>query len=231
MNLVNGWQFTGLGPYYVKDSSTAQNILSAGIAGNLLATGASDVITSIAQLRTPENGQPEGVSVAQIAALGKVLNELNTQECIDWNTFGQPCVLPDGRLVAPRLENYAEIHVWEPVLDGCELTWRPVVDQAFDREVLGTVRRTKVAVPGTGGGLSLGPGSPISGAIDTLRTLQGSPAPRVQPDPAVVQSAMEHAFRPKVVEHKTLFEKLFHWHHGKTETNVVTAPLPTNPVP
>jgi hypothetical protein len=29
LNLVNGWQFTGLGTYYMKDSSTAQNLLAA----------------------------------------------------------------------------------------------------------------------------------------------------------------------------------------------------------
>ena len=48
MDLVNGWQFTGLGPFYMKDSSTSQNVLSAGIAANLAARGVGDVIKDIA---------------------------------------------------------------------------------------------------------------------------------------------------------------------------------------
>ena len=44
MNLVNGWQFTGLGPYYMKDSSTAQNTLAAGITANLAASGVADAV-------------------------------------------------------------------------------------------------------------------------------------------------------------------------------------------
>src|SRR5208282_4615554 len=47
MNLVNGWQFTGLGPYYMKDSSTAQNTLSAGITANLAASGVADVVKAV----------------------------------------------------------------------------------------------------------------------------------------------------------------------------------------
>src|SRR5215831_13923373 len=35
MNLVNGWQFTGIGPFYMKDSATAQNILAQGISNRL----------------------------------------------------------------------------------------------------------------------------------------------------------------------------------------------------
>ena len=51
MNLVNGWQFTGLGPYYMKDSSTAQNTLAAGITANLAASGVSDVVKAFASLK------------------------------------------------------------------------------------------------------------------------------------------------------------------------------------
>ena len=52
MNLVNGWMFTGLGPYYMKDSSTAQNILANGIAANFTGRGVADVIKSLGDLKT-----------------------------------------------------------------------------------------------------------------------------------------------------------------------------------
>ena len=57
MNLVNGWQFTGLGPYYMKDSSTAQNTLSAGITANLAASGVADVVKAAASLAPGTTGQ------------------------------------------------------------------------------------------------------------------------------------------------------------------------------
>ena len=50
MNLVNGWQFTGLGPYYMKDSSTAQDILSAGISTRLGGQAVADVLKGVADL-------------------------------------------------------------------------------------------------------------------------------------------------------------------------------------
>ena len=68
MNLVNGWQFTGLGPYYLKDSSTAQNHIAQGIAINLGLGGASDVINSIANLKSLA-GDGKSVSPGELAAL------------------------------------------------------------------------------------------------------------------------------------------------------------------
>ena len=44
MNLVNGWQFTGLGPYYMKDSSTAQDVMASGIAARLGGQAVQDVL-------------------------------------------------------------------------------------------------------------------------------------------------------------------------------------------
>ena len=55
MNLVNGWQFTGIGPYYMKDSSTAQNILSAGISTRLGGQAVADVDETGASICPSDN--------------------------------------------------------------------------------------------------------------------------------------------------------------------------------
>jgi hypothetical protein len=144
MNLVNGWQFTGLGPYYVKDSSTAQNILSTGIAGNLLSAGASDVITNIADLRAgAETGGRESFTIEHVTALVDAMDRANTTKTVEWNKVGHPKVSEDGRMVVPRIENYAEVHIWEPIVVDGQLTWRPVIDHAFSREVLGAINVCK----------------------------------------------------------------------------------------
>src|SRR5262249_27795721 len=100
MNLVNGWQFTGVGPFYMKDSSTAQNILASGITANLAGRAVGDVVKSILDARLAGANAPAGGTPS------KGLQEL-----------GQA---PEGTLVAIeslrkldlqplKLENYAEI--------------------------------------------------------------------------------------------------------------------------
>ncbi len=123
MNLVNGWQFTGLGPYYMKDSSTAQNLMAAGIFANLTGRAVADVVKSLEDLR--------GKGTAEAAEVVKALGDIKTLT----KTYNatQPGVLC----------NYAEIHVLEPHLtaDG-DMEWREIAGYNLDREYLGTATTT-----------------------------------------------------------------------------------------
>jgi hypothetical protein len=125
MNLVNGWQFTGLGPYYMKDSSTAQNILASGITANLTGRGIADVIKSLNDLRRATGtGAPGAAHEAPLSELAQLKDRIEsiqrTSELPVWN----------------RLPDYAEIHVLEPVLQSDGTTdWREVRSFTFAREV------------------------------------------------------------------------------------------------
>jgi hypothetical protein len=129
MNMVNGWMFTGLGPFYMKDSSTAQNVLASGIASNLTLGGAADVINSVQNLRAAAAGRgagtgTEGVTVTQIREVHeKIVDKGFTKDSI------------------VTLSQYAEIHVFEPYLtpEG-QMEWRPVTELCFNRDFLGAVR-------------------------------------------------------------------------------------------
>ena len=128
MNLVNGWQFTGLGPYYMKDSSTAQNILSEGIATRLGGQAVQDVLKGVGELRGKTGIQSEGLHANDPA----VHSLASTIEA-----------LPAG--VAPmKLTDFAEIRVYEPSLmpDGM-MSWQPIAELSFDREYLGSRKVTK----------------------------------------------------------------------------------------
>lgn len=133
MNLVNGWQFTGLGPFYMKDSSTAQNILASGIAANLGLRGVGDVINSIADLRSKAaTGRNE---VGQFAGQAAQLVQTIRRFC------PSPIEIP----------NYAEIHVYEPELQPDGTTrWVAVVNDVFSRTILGTISEDLVYQPATG---------------------------------------------------------------------------------
>jgi hypothetical protein len=121
MNLVNGWQFTGLGPYYMKDSSTAQNVLAHGIATNLAGSGVADVVSSVAdlagELQSGELAAPDSPKVQRVV---QTMESLQAQ-CV-------PMTIP----------NFAEIHVYEPYLsfDGM-MEWREITCLNFDRDYLG----------------------------------------------------------------------------------------------
>ena len=133
MNLVNGWQFTGLGPYYMKDSSTAQNTLASGITANLAASGVADVVKQIASLKptagasapsgtTPQNALPPPtvpVDAATIQAMSDAMRELN------------PKLL--------SIPSYAEISIYEPYLspEGT-MEWKLIAEKSFERNVVTT---------------------------------------------------------------------------------------------
>ena len=126
LNLVNGWMFTGLGPFYFKDSSTAQNILAAGIGSNLAGGGVAEVVRSLADLR---RAAPGGVVTPQ--QLERALGPLR-------EAFGAGVERPSFELQPGTLADYAEIYVYEPQLtEEGQVVWNEVCALRFDREYLG----------------------------------------------------------------------------------------------
>jgi hypothetical protein len=129
MNLVNGWQFTGLGPYYMKDSSTAQDTMAAGIAIRLGGQAVQDVLKGVAGLTGPlGKGLQSGTLDAnspRVQSLAQTLGEL-----------------PRERFPLMTLPSYAEIHVYEPSLgpDG-QMDWREIVNLNFNRDYIGSDKR------------------------------------------------------------------------------------------
>ena len=122
MNLVNGWQYTGLGPFYMKDSSSAQNIMASGITANLAGQGVADVVNSVADLAgSLQSGETTDSSNPQVQRVSEKIGALPLSI--------QPMVL----------DNFAEIHVYEPNVtpDGM-MVWSEIVCLSFDRHVLGT---------------------------------------------------------------------------------------------
>jgi hypothetical protein len=133
MNLVNGWQFTGIGPFYMKDSATAQNMLASGISTRLGGQAAADVINAAANLGTLF-GKKQDASVPA--------NEPNLQRIVK-----TMCDIPSDR--APMtLPHYAEIHVYDAHLTPLgEMEWREVTNLSFNRDFLGTEQTTREYAP------------------------------------------------------------------------------------
>jgi hypothetical protein len=130
MNLVNGWQFTGLGPYYMKDSSTAQNTLASGITANLAASGVADVVKAVAQFKpTTPTGAPTGgvppqtpspsPDVELVKALAEAMRQLNPKFL----------TIPD----------FAEISIYEPFIspEGT-MEWKLIAEKSYSRDVVAT---------------------------------------------------------------------------------------------
>jgi hypothetical protein len=131
MNLVNGWQFTGLGPYYMKDSSTAQDTLASGIAANLALSGVSDVVQGIAKVGSAAGKEGATVSAGQAREIIERVEMLNPHP-------------------VARLDGYAEIHVYEPYLTSdCQMEWREITNLSFYRDYLGLSRERRTVVTDT----------------------------------------------------------------------------------
>ncbi len=162
MNLVNGWQFTGLGPYYMKDSSTAQNIISGGIATRLGGQAVQDVLKGVAGLSAGggklQSSLPAGSP--QVQQLARTIESLRQET--------HPLM---------TIPNYAEIHVYEARLgfDG-QMEWVEIVNLAFDRHYIGGVRTEATVAPG---------GTP---AVPTPNLQGGLPAPLGAASPPVAPS-------------------------------------------
>jgi hypothetical protein len=117
MNLVNGWQFTGLGPFYMKDSSTAQNLMAGGIAANLALSGASDLVQSLVNLQSKaRDGQ---ANPALVYETQRKYTEFAT-------AYG----------AAPRcIPDYAEIYVYEPhVTPDGRMEWSLLTNLTFSKD-------------------------------------------------------------------------------------------------
>jgi hypothetical protein len=116
--------FTGLGPFYLKDSSTAQNILASGVFADFAGAGAANVINSVANLsKAFHQGPAGGQSIAAYRALLEALR-------------GESRPLTDHCL-------QAEIHVFEPfVTPEGGTAWREINTSAthFEGLLLGANR-------------------------------------------------------------------------------------------
>ena len=187
MNLVNGWQFTGLGPYYMKDSSTAQNTLAGGITANLAASGVADVVKAVANIKppgaagiTPQSSpgsgtpaaQPVAVDAARVQAVHNLLRSLNPKTL--------------------TLNGFAEISIYEPYIapEGT-MEWRLITKQSFSRDYLSVsasfdqvmaMLKTSTTTPAvaptatnaTGGGAAQGPSGQVQAPAGNAQA--GGPA-------------------------------------------------------
>jgi hypothetical protein len=127
MNLVNGWMYTGMGPYYVKDSSTAQNLMANGVNALFCGRAAADVTRAVGSTtrefaRTTESNQENAPRTTENLEYGLAeINRMASRQT--W--------------VSATQLNYAEIFVYEPVLetDG-STSWRQILHHNFDRQYL-----------------------------------------------------------------------------------------------
>jgi hypothetical protein len=124
MNLVNGWMYTGLGPFYLKDSSTAQNIMACGVSAMYTGRGVADVVSSVGDLKDlVSEARREGGDRPAIESEDFVRV---VQELAD--------VVSSQRLVPQQMLNFAEVFIYEPVLtQDCGTDWRLVAEHRFDR--------------------------------------------------------------------------------------------------
>jgi hypothetical protein len=124
MNLVNGWMYTGMGPYYMKDSSTAQNMMACGVGAMYAGRGIADVVGEVNKLQRAGGGGGG-----------------NGNYSIDSHKAKAICDACEGIIRASKsgeclkcIPNYAEIAIYEPVLTDCGQTeWRQIAHHSFDR--------------------------------------------------------------------------------------------------
>ena len=126
MNMVNGWMYTGMGPFYMKDSSSAQNAMATGIGALYAGRGASDVLNEVGELTTAIGELPgpnESTDFQQLSDLAAAMREVSA-------------AAEAAPLVPDKMLNYAEIYIYEPVLtpDGSSTEWRMVAEHHFVRD-------------------------------------------------------------------------------------------------
>jgi len=182
MNLVNGWQFTGLGPYYMKDSSTAQNILATGIMSRDILGGTGDLIKSLADFRK---------SAAQLAAQGGELPSEDVAKLYDRvKKIRDARSFDEWPLVIP---NYAEIYIYEPVLNHMDGTveWRLIAQHCFDRQYLRPTGGFELDLTDPRGGTAQRDRAP--GTMDPQSALLEMAPKAGTPEHAMYNSAVEKA--------------------------------------
>jgi len=124
MNLVNGWMYTGMGPFYMKDSSTAQNFMAAGVGAMYAGRGAAQVLNELAGLSRGggAGGAAESAPYTDGAEFADRVERIAK-------------ALQQEKLVQEPISNYAEIRIFEPVLhDDGTTSWELVIEQSFDRQ-------------------------------------------------------------------------------------------------
>jgi hypothetical protein len=163
MNLVNGWQFTGIGPFYMKDSATAQNILAQGVSTRLGGQAAADVINAAADLAKvigPGTTQAGGVVDSNnpaVTRMSKAISEI------------------PANMAPVSIPNFAEIHVYEPNLtpDG-RMEWSEIVHLSFNREYIGMEKTTIDQIPMSKATTSQGSGNAPPGTTQSGMVLDTS---------------------------------------------------------
>jgi hypothetical protein len=178
LQMVNGWQFTGLGPFYLKDSSSAQNCIACGIATELGGRGVADVISSLADLAQAAESAGGTMEGSRVAELMDRIDQLQTSA--------------DTSIGPGVLSNFAEIHVFEPILTP-ELTmeWREIACFDFSREYLAGKRAVATMERGESVPEVLPPPQPESETDrETLRMMLGALGYPVQ-QTAVGEAALE----------------------------------------
>lgn len=131
MNLVNGWMYTGMGPYYIKDSSTAQNMLSGGAAAMYTGRGVGDVVNQIGELATLDGAlgaERSSSSSNRGVPARNVLDRATSLAKALWTESPVP----------QTMLNFAEITIYEPVLspDGMSTEWKQIAQHSFDRQYI-----------------------------------------------------------------------------------------------
>lgn len=128
MNLVNGWMYTGMGPYYFKDSSSAQNAMATGVGAMYAGRGVSDVVNSVGNVASQLTEAAKKESGLSAADVQKLNQQMQLLESLAQSTPKVP----------QQILNYAEIYIYEPVLMGDQTEWRLVAEHHFDRQYFDT---------------------------------------------------------------------------------------------
>ncbi len=128
MNMVNGWMYTGMGPFYMKDSSSAQNAMATGVAAMYTGRGVADVVSSVGDLASTFTGQGGGKENA--------LSDQQMQQISEQVQLVRAFEAATPK-VPQEMLNFAEVYIYEPELMPDQTTqWRLVAEHHFDRHYL-----------------------------------------------------------------------------------------------
>lgn len=131
LNMVNGWMYTGMGPFYLKDSSSAQNAMATGVGAMFAGRGVSDVIDSVGGLTE---------TIGDISSNESALQDLQTQQDLQRAIAAIEAASRTAPRVQQQILNYAEIYIYEPhLLPDQSTEWQLVAEHHFDRDYLETV--------------------------------------------------------------------------------------------
>jgi hypothetical protein len=116
-NLVNGWMHTGPGPFYTKNSSSAETATAVGQAtGTIVDSVAKGIVSGLV---------PSGAAASAASSALKAVA-----------TAGQEGGATNN---LTQITNYAILYVYEPILDTTNNTvsWQLILTNAFNRDVAG----------------------------------------------------------------------------------------------